>query len=73
LREKHYCWQGHVPLSTVGLLSLTLGGRKNKRIVIDDRRLTLCHAKAEGTKALVSLDFAFIPILPPSSLGYQIN
>jgi len=29
--------------STSGLLSLTSGGRKNKRTELDDRRLTLCH------------------------------
>jgi len=40
------------PLSTADLLSLTSGGRKNKRTELDDKRLTLCHAKFGGIKAL---------------------
>jgi len=42
-----------IPSSTPGLLSLTSGGKKNKRTELDDRRLTLCHAKLGG-RALVS-------------------
>jgi len=44
-------------LSTPDLLSLNSGGRKKKRTVRHDKRLTLCHAKVKGyteTKALVS-------------------
>jgi len=37
-----------------GLLSLTSGGRKNKRTELGDRRLALCHEKVGGTKALAS-------------------
>jgi len=35
------------PLSVI-LLSLTSGGRKNKRTELDDRRLTLCYEKVGG-------------------------
>jgi len=38
-----------VPPSIPSLLSLTLGGRKNKRNELDDRRLTFCYAKVGGT------------------------
>jgi len=38
---------------TPGLLSLALGGRKNKRTELDVRRLTLCHAKVGGGKHCV--------------------
>jgi len=34
------------------LLSLTSGGRKNKRTEIDDRKLHLSYAKVERTKEL---------------------
>jgi len=37
------------------LLPLTSGDRKSKLTELDERRLTLCHAKVGGTKALVSL------------------
>jgi len=39
-----------IPLSpsTRRLLLLTLGDRKNKRTELNDRRLTLCHAKVGG-------------------------
>jgi len=37
--------------SPPGLLSLTSGGRKIKK-ELNDRRLTLCHAKVKGTKVL---------------------
>jgi len=47
-------WEDVSLPSTSGLLSLTSGSRKNKRTELDDRRLTLCHAKVGGTKALVS-------------------
>jgi len=36
------------------LLSLTSGGRKNKRTKLDDRRSTLCHVKAGGHKSITS-------------------
>jgi len=38
------------PFIHPGLLSLTSGGRKNKRAELDDRRLTLCRAKVGGQK-----------------------
>jgi len=42
---------GLSPSSTPGLLSLTSGGRKNKT-ELDDRRLTLCHAKVGEDKSI---------------------
>jgi len=36
--------------STQGLLSLTSGGRKNKRTELGDRRLPLCHEKVEDKR-----------------------
>jgi len=41
-------FEGLFPSSIPGLLSLTSGGRKNKRTELDDRRLTLCYAKVGG-------------------------
>jgi len=38
------CW-GDFPPSTPDLLSLTSGSGKNNRPELDNRRLTLCHAK----------------------------
>jgi len=43
----------HFRVYSPGLLSPTSSSRKNKRTELDDRRLTFCHAKVEGTKALV--------------------
>jgi len=48
------------------LLSLISGGRKNKRTELDDRRLTLSHAKVKGESISVpSLAKMFGVCVPP--------
>jgi len=41
-----------IPPSITGMLSLTLGDRKDKRTELDGRRLTLCHAKVGEDKSI---------------------
>jgi len=46
---------GLFPPTIPGLLSLTSGGRKNKRIELDDRKLTLRHEKVTEKALLAPL------------------
>jgi len=63
----------------LGLLSLTSVGRENKRIELDDRRLTLYYAIVRETKALTrtisklleecnEIICKFIPLIHPGLL-----
>jgi len=63
---KKIIW-GFIPPSIPGLLLLTSDGKKYKRIELDDRRLTLCHAKIGGDKALVISDENVGGLSPPHS------